>query len=366
MAIMVDDGRRNFPTIGILASALCLTIQGGCTSPIPSGDENDSNGGQPAEPRWTLVHQELTSALLSVQVVSNGDVYAVGSDSRDGNAPYVLHFDGARWTRLLTGVEGDLWWVHEVGPDAIWMCGSDRLVLRFEPSTGIFTPVNAGEGADTLYGIWGLSSNDIWAVGGTVTCGVVLRYDGVSWTEIDLPQIAEGECLPPLFKVWGAEADSVWIVGAFGVTLLYDGSDLALEQTATGRTLFTVHGDVQGELIVAVGGAQSGEIRELIDGVWTNVTPEGALQMNGVNIGSGNDAVAVGIAASTMRRGDDGWFSEENGFSVVDDLDFHAVWVDQEGNAWSVGGNLQIEPRDRGMMAFYGMGSPAGEIVNDR
>ncbi|MCH7596233.1 MAG: hypothetical protein IID35_06700 [Planctomycetes bacterium] len=366
MTIMVDDGRRNFQTMRFLVSALCLTIQGGCTPPSPSGDENGSNGGQPVEPRWMLVHQELPSALLSVQVVSNGDVYAVGSDSPDGNGSYVLHFDGAIWTRLITGVEGNLWWVHEVGPDEIWMCGSDRLVLRFEPSTGIFTQVDVGDGTDTFFGIWGLSSDDLWAVGGTLTCGVILRYDGASWTEVDLPQIEGGECFPPLFKVWGTRADNVWIVGAFGATLFYDGSDLTFVPTDTGRTLLTVHGDAQGELIVAVGGAQSGEIRELIDGVWTNVTPQGALQMNGVNIGSGGDAVAVGIAVSSMRRGQDGWVAEENGFSAINDLDFHAVWVNQDGTAWSVGGNLLIEPLDRGIMAFFGTDNPAGEIVNSR
>lgn len=361
---MIKHNRKNFRTITTLLSLLCLTIQAGCTPATPSGDNNNSNGGPPEEPRWRLVHQELPSALLSVQVVANGDVYAVGTDSLDGNGPYVLHFDGQSWTRLITGVEGDLLWVHEVGPDEIWMCGSDRLILRFQPSTGIFTQVDAGEGEERLFGIWGLSSNDLWAVGGTFTCGVVLRYDGATWTEVDLPQTEEDECLPLLFKVWGTHADNVWIVGDFGATLLYDGSDLAYEPTDTRRSLFTVHGDAQGELAVAVGGSQSGEIRELIDGVWTNVTPEAALQMNGVNIGSGNHAVAVGIAASTMRRGDDGWVADENGLAAINDLDFHAVWVDPAGNAWSVGGNLLIEPLDRGMMAYYGTSDPAGEIVN--
>ena len=365
---MIDDRTHMISAIKILVSLLlCLAVSGGCSSPSKSGDEDGTKVDQPTEPaRWRLVQQELPSAPLSVQVVSNGDVYAVGSDAQDGRGPYVLRFDGERWTRLPTGAVGDLWWVHEIGPDEILMCGANRLVLSFRPSTGVFTPVDVGEGTDILYGIWGLTRDDIWAVGGSGKCGVVLHYDGASWTELNLPEVEVLECVPPLFKVWGTQADRVWMVGGVGATLHYDGSDITFERTHTGRSLLTVHGDTEGELIVAVGGAQSGEIRELIDDVWTDVTPPGARQMLGVNVGPSDEAVAVGIGASTMRRGEDGWFAEENGLSAVNDLTFHAVWVDEDRNAWAVGGSLLIAPFDRGMVAYYGTYTPSAEIVNGR
>ena len=358
---MTATNRR---TAIVSATSLGLAAVLGCTSPT---SENGNGNGEPAgPPTWKLVQQELPSALMSVQVVSNGDVYAVGADVEDGRGPYVLRYDGESWNRVETGASGDLWWVHEVGPDEIWMSGANRLVLRYQPSTGVFTQVDAGEGEEILYGIWGLHGGDIWAVGGR-RCGVALRYDGSGWRQLELPELEGAVCVPNLFKVWGPAAEEVWMVGERGVTIAFDGTGLALQQTESGRTLFTVHGDPEGELITAVGGQFSGEIRELVNGVWTEVTPERTRQMLGVNVGADGQAVAVGDGASSIRRGSDGWVVEENGLlDAVGDLAFHSVWSDPDGNAWAVGGQLLIGPFDRGMVAFYGPRTPSSEIVNGR
>ena len=347
----------------VMAALTIIVGPGGCTTAPGGGSSNGNGDSPPAEKTWKVVHNELPAALLSVQVVSNGDVYAVGSDTLDGNGPYVLHYDGSQWRRLLTGeVEGDLWWVHEVAADEIWMAGAPRLILRYRPSTGEFIRANAGDGSEIMYGIWGARTDDIWAVGGSTTAGVILRYDGASWSDVDLNDVVEGGALPPLFKVWGARADDVWIVGTAGVTTSYDGFEFTFQQTESARTLFTVHTDPTGESIAAVGGFQTGEIHEFIDGVWTDVTPPDALQVNGVNFGPGGEVFAVGIQASTLRRTQEGWIIEDNGLSELNDLDFHAVWVDPEGNAWSVGGNITTRPLDRGMLAYYGSDDPSGEI----
>ena len=157
------------------------------------------------------------------------------------------------------------------------------------------------------------------------------------------------------------------MVGERGVTIAFDGTGLDMQQTESGRTLFTVHGDPEGELIAAVGGQLSGEAWELVDGVWLETTPERPPQLLGVNVGPDGEAVAVGDAASSLRRGSEGWSIEENGlFDTVGDLTFHAVWTDPDGNSWAVGGQLLIGPFDRGMVAYYGPGTPSSEIVNGR
>lgn len=323
-----------------------------------------ANENGPPEPaaRWLIVHQDLPAALRSVQVTANGDVYAVGGDTFDGGGPYVIRYDASGWTQLRTGLDaGALWWVHEVGTDEIWMSGQDRLVLRYQPSTNAFTAVAPPPGSDTLFGIWGLSSHDVWAVGGTQTRGRVLRYDGASWSVVDEATISPSG-LPPLFKVWGPRRDDVWIVGLGGVAIRFDGSAYALEQTETGRTLFTVHGQADGANLTAVGGVQPGEIWERIDGQWTQIAPEGAIQVNGVNFGPGGEGFAVGVFASTFQRLDGQWVLESNGLDAISDLDFHAVWVAPDGAAWAVGGELNRSPFDRGMVAYFGTGDPRGPI----
>ena len=357
---MIDKYRRVFGSRRSFAGLISLSLLVSCS-------DDDPKVTAPTEPpSWRLIQQELPSALLSVQVVSNGHVYAVGSDAIDGRGPYALRYDGEQWSRLPTGAVGDLWWVHEIGANQILMCGANRLVLSFQPSSGAFSRMDALEGNETLYGIWGLTDDDIWAVGGEGRCGVALHFNGITWTEMDLPPVEGLECTPTIFKVWGTRADDVHMVGALGATLKYDGSDLTLAQTDTRRTLLTLHGDAQGALSVAVGGAQSGELRELVDGVWADVTPHDARQMLGVNVGASGVAVAAGVGASTMRRGAAGWVAESNGLMAVNDLTFHAVWVDGADNAWAVGGNLLVSPFDRGMVAFYGSSTPSSLIVNGR
>src|SRR6187401_1155953 len=62
-----------------------------------------------AAPAWTLVAEDLESALISVWGSSERDVWAVGSDRGDG--PLIEHFDGTRFARLDSGASGHLWWV---------------------------------------------------------------------------------------------------------------------------------------------------------------------------------------------------------------------------------------------------------------
>ena len=330
-----------------------------------SAGENANAAEPPPDPTWKIVHSDLPSALLSVRIVSNGDLYAVGTDSLDGDGPYVLRYDGFEWTRLTTGVDGDLWWVHEAAPGDIWMCGAARLLLRYRPSTGAFEQFDIGENdLETLYGIWGVSAGDIWTVGGSVTRGVLFHFNGDAWSQIDVTTIGDGSILPTLFKVWGPAADDFFIVGGGGRTLHYDGAEFTLELTDTRRSLFTVHGDLGGDRVIAVGAAQPGEIWERAeDGTWTEVSPPGSAGINGINIGPSGHAFAVGVEASTFRFESQGWVEQDNGLTDVSDLAFHAVWVDAEGNAWAVGGDLVSKPLSQGLMAYYGTGDPSGPIA---
>ena len=59
---------------------------------------------------WSRIIDSPDAALLSVHGTSSTNVYAVGADSGDG--PLALHWNGRDWTKLETGLEGDLWWVH--------------------------------------------------------------------------------------------------------------------------------------------------------------------------------------------------------------------------------------------------------------
>src|SRR3954462_10261866 len=115
--------------------------------------------------RWEVVERNLPGALLSVWGASADDVWTVGGDVGDGKGPMVLHWDGSTFHRLETGQSGDLWWVYGFAGGPIFMGGAGGHILKYE--NGAFTPMKT-PGTDVVFGIWGSSPTDLWAVGGAM------------------------------------------------------------------------------------------------------------------------------------------------------------------------------------------------------
>ena len=78
--------------------------------------------------------------------------------------------------------------------------GKDGVILRYHE--GEFERMQT-PGTGTVYGIWGVAPDDLWAVGGQLPAGAFAwRYDGESWTKAPgFP--AELTETQSMFKVWG-------------------------------------------------------------------------------------------------------------------------------------------------------------------
>lgn len=302
-------------------------------------------------PRGVLapVLEQLPAALLSVSGTAATDVYAVGADPGDGRGPYVVHYDGHGWTRLDTGASSDLWWIS-VAPIAgdFFLAGDGGLILRLDATTRAITR-DVTPGTPTLFGIWGASPGEVWAVGGEASgAGVIWRFDGASWQAQDLSGSA-GE-VGTLFKVWGRAADEVYAVGEAGVVLRYDGAAWSRLDSGVTRSLFTVHGNAS--LLAAVGGFFDGLLLEQQGAAFVPRTPGGVLQLNGVFVPPGGDAVAVGNGLTVAVRDGAGWSIATPGDD--DQLrDYHATWVDPDGGIWAVGGDLSLSLAN-GIVAYGG------------
>lgn len=322
--------------------------------PPPEGDGGPDGGDGPA-----LVLEELEGALLSVNGTASDDVWVVGADARDGSGPYVLHYDGAKFVRYHTGDEGDLWWVN-IAPDGdVWMVGDEGRIFRFDPASETFTAMQAPD-ASRLYGVFAFADDDVWAVGGEENDGtsVVWHYDGSTWAApADLPAgLTDGLVL---FKVWGTAPGDLWIVGQGGAALRYQGGAWSRVESIP-RPLFTVHGN--DTLTVAVGGVIDGLVMENSGNAsLEDKTPELAPQLNGVYVNADGSAVASGYEGAIWQRSADGAWSEVA--SVPTTLNsYHAVYQDPDGGIWAVGGYLEFEPLQQGMLAHLG-GAITSEIV---
>ncbi len=296
----------------------------------------ESNDPPEEEATWELVHSGLPSALLSVWGHNASDVWAVGGDTRDGDGPLVLHYDGQRWERVPTGeAQGSLWWVFGFQGGPMFLGGDGGVILRYED--GAFTRMDT-PGNDTVFGLWGTAPDNMWAVGGSSDAagGFAWRLVGDTWEpEPTLP--ADIPATAAVWKVFGTASDDAWLVGSSGVALHWDGTALTPGDTGVGSSLFTVHG-YDGRY-TAVGGSATGIIVEYDGQNWHNVTPtEPPMGLTGVTLGRDGYGVAVGnFGAVLTRTAEEGWVEADLGINIPHN--FHGSWIDDEGGTWAVGGD---------------------------
>lgn len=310
----------------------------------------------PDPPKWAVVGKKLPSALLSVWGTSEHDVWTVGSDSGDGQGPLVLHFDGTAWTRLATGVTGNLWWIFGFTTGPIYLGGEGGLILRYE--AGTFTRLTT-PGTAVVSGIWGASPDEVWAVGaesGGAKGAFAWRLRGGDTWEAAPGFPSALTDTAAMWKVWGRGADDVWFVGSAGTLLHWDGSAFTQSSAGTGEALFTVHSN--SKRFAAVGGFGTGKLLENDGSGWANASPQGASSLIGVWL-TEDGGFAVGQYGTVFTRGSAGWTEVGTGFSLSESL--HSVWVDPSGGVWAAGGNVLTFPLRDGVLVHRG--APVSEIA---
>lgn len=324
-------------------------------------DYQCTHAGNPTLPPTLVVFDGLPPALLAVAGTSATNVFVVGADPHDGLGPYVLHYNGQCWKRLRTGATGGLWWISFKPIDgAFYMVGEGGLILRYDLASGEFER-QTGPGNEILFGVWGETASSIWAVGGSAnnpsTGGIIWHYDGQSWQTVNLSHIFPGGA-PRLFKIWGRNESDIYAVGQAGTILHYDGESWSKVVSATSRPLFTVHGN--DNVVIATGGFADGVIVENAGDGFVDRTPRLIQQVNGVFAPpTSGAAVAVGINASFALRDTNGWTIAQTDLDTR--RDFHAVWLDPEGGAWAVGGDLSVNLRD-GLLVYAGSRAIPSEL----
>ncbi len=302
---------------------------------------------------WTVVTPTpLAAALLSIDGTSSHDVWAVGAD-KGGAGPLVLHYDGTAWSTVATHSLGTLWWVHAFSDGTVYAAGAASTILRWDGKTWtrMKTP---GLAAHTVFGLWGRSPNDAYAVGSVSgRDGFVWHYDGTGWSVVEVPKDLPGDTseAPGFFKVCGNQTD-VWVVGSHG-NLLHaaQGGTFTAVKTPTTQTLFTVAANDQ--FMVAVGGAGLGALIEaapLVPPV--DVTPPDAPLIQGVFLRPDGHGVASGADGTMYERVGGTWRRIDTGIkTAVQSL--HAAWIDPDGGVWAVGGGV-LSPALDGGVIFHG------------
>ena len=311
------------------------------TDTSTSDTGSDSTTGEP-EGEWIVARQlgNDVGALMSVWGPSPTELYVVGGQPEaDGGRVLRGYEDDWELEPLPAGV-GMLNWVYGVD-GRVWSVGREGTIVCRDGASEAW--VHEASPTDrTLWGVWGASADELWAVGGdgVTDAPVLLRRDGASevWAELELPEL--GVEAHALFKVWGAAADDVWIVGDAGAALHWDGQVWTPIPDLDGVDLISVWGSVS-EGVIAVGGRANARIDRRVEGAWLTDT-SAAPGLNGVWIDPSGGATVVGGQGSIHTVAPDGFTltPESSGTAMA----LHSVFGFEGGPRYSVGGSLLMAP----------------------
>jgi hypothetical protein len=316
-----------------------------------------SDAAAPASsaPEWTVVQENLDSALISVWGSAEDDVWAVGGDR--GSGPLILHWDGESFTRMDSGATGDLWWVFGFPGGPVFMGGAGGSILRYQD--GVFSPTTTPSSDVTVFGLWGSSPEDMWAVGGAdggADGAFAWRLQADTWTLApEFP--AELAADKSLWKACGSGADDVWLVGTAGVAVHWDGASFETTSVGGGESLFTVH-YAEGRF-VAVGGSAAGLIFENDGSGWQRVDTDPLYGLVGVRLVGADHGYAVGRFGAFVEERDGEWLDAEGPATV---RTLHSIWADPAGGLWAAGGELDVRPVVGGVLAYRGKHVPKGAM----
>lgn len=296
----------------------------------------------PPTPVWTEAFPAAELGWgISVWGPAPDDLYVVGGAPDQGA---IMHFDGEAWSPLDLGDPGAgvplLHWVHGFGADDITVVGRRGTVLHWDGTAWSRqeTPTQ-----QDLWGVWGASPDDLWAVGGAgreAGQQTILHYDGTAWTAHPPPDLLRANVFA-FFKVWGTSADNVYIVGQRGVVLHWNGSAWTEEFAGVSDDLIALWGTGP-DRIVAVGGRGAGVMSVWNGTDWQPLDLTPLPGLNGVWMNADGVAYAVGVGGINVKL-DSRTLAYEHAFvslPLVAPLDFHAVYSADGERLVAVGGNL--------------------------
>jgi hypothetical protein len=302
---------------------------------MDSDEQDDGGGGDTQEPF------DPADLGWGLHVVGRdaSDIYVAGGNPDQGT---LLHYDGEEWSKeTLPDGTPLLNWVHPFDDGTTLAVGNGGTVL-IDDGSGWAVQETPTE--QDLWGVWGASPDDVWAVGGAGRSegqDTIIRWNGSEWTEVEPPAL-ERPGVNAYFKVWGSGADDVWIVGQNGIVLHWDGEMLEEDGVGTSRDLIALSGTGPDDIII-VGGRSNGVISHYDGTEWTTEELSPAPGLNGIFMLAPGEFWVAGVRG-LLRRGT----VDQDGFDVprtrpVSAYDLHAVWGTDGYGLLAVGGNFEMQ-----------------------
>jgi uncharacterized protein YjdB len=250
------------------------------------------------------------------------------SATADGIAGYALATVGMTSTTAVTT------WTSQTGASAqtmrgvwghasndVFAAGHAGTIQRYNGTS--WTTMTSGVTQD-LYGVWGTSNGEVIAVGQT---GTVRRYNGVSWSAMNSATTQN------LNAVWGASSREIYAVGDLGTIRQYtgfNGTDFVSLTSGTTQQLLGVWGASSTE-VFAVGAG--GTILRYNGTAWAAMTSGTTQTLMAVSGTSGSNVFAVGANGTILRYDGTAWSPHVSGTTQL----LTGVWMGAANDGYAVG-----------------------------
>ena len=227
-----EDGGTNWTRTGlqnVIVNALLIDPQnpdvlyagcgysGGTDVPL----YKSTNGGE----TWQASYEDISGMDINLKGVwgtSATDVFAVSDYVVGFGESQFLHYDGSAWS-VVNGIQGEaLQGLWGSSSENIFAAGISGAVFHYDGN--IWSAMTSGT-TENLYGVWGSSDADVFAVGDD---GTILHYDGND-TKTWEPMISG--TTESLEGVWGSSGANVFAVGDSGGIVCYDGNLWAISRS---------------------------------------------------------------------------------------------------------------------------------------
>jgi hypothetical protein len=278
-------------------------------------------------PAWQPQPSSTTQSLRGVWGSSATDVYAVGLQGT------ILHSGGdGVWTAQTSGTTKDLHAIWGSGPHDLYAAGD---VLLHSTGDGTWTPQTA---PSALMGVWGSAADDLYVAG---LFGISHSTGDGTWTALSQPEPWGG-----YFHARGTSATDVYAVGGF-INLNDPSKGGGVAHLANAQWSWTRLSppDEMKDIALTSAGAfivgLSGQIWAQPSGgsTFTQQTSPVPWDLQAVWADDAGTLWAVGGSGSVLRSSGDGhWTSEASLFA----LDLWGVWGSGAHDVYAVGDNGQI------------------------
>ncbi|HRI50502.1 MAG TPA: hypothetical protein PLW65_10005 [Pseudomonadota bacterium] len=213
-----------------------------------------------------------------------------------------------------------LFGVWGTSPSDIWAISYPNSIVHWDGQSWHTSKAASGP---ALYTIAGLGANNIWVVGDN---GTVYRWDGASWTQQAVPSTTN------FYGIWVENASQVWVAGNQGLIYRGDGVNWNLSLMDGTYGNFLSLSGVDPQHIWAV--SNMGRIAAW-NGVAWSMTVVGGGSLRAVSAQAPDNVWTVGVGSLAFRFDGTSWKSQPAG--TVSTPVLNSVWTVDADTAWAVG-----------------------------